>query len=217
MHHTILNFPNLHLATRDAHKLRGYFANRFQEESDLFHNHEADGKSIYRYPLIQYKVISGHPMIVAIGEGAQWMVKAFLEVSEIQIEDQTYPLPSKNLKSRDVPIGVDNNLHRYEFCNPWMALSQKNFELFKKLNPEQQTEKLQKILTGNILSFFNATRHLEKERVMVNLNITERVITRFKNNPMEAFKGNFVTNVQLPDFIGLGRSASRGYGTIKQV
>ena len=217
MHHTILNFPHLNLATRDAHKLRGYFANRFQEESDLFHNHEADGKSIYRYPLIQYKVINGHPMLVAIGEGAQWIVKAFLEVSEIQIEDQVYPLSNKNLKSKKVTIGVDNNLYRYEFCSPWMALSQKNFEVFKKMNPEQQMDKLQKILVGNILSFFNASRHLEKERVMVNLNITDRVLTRFKNNPMEAFKGSFVTNVQMPNFIGLGRSVSRGFGTIKQL
>ena len=217
MHHSILHFPQLRLNARDAHKLRGYFADRFREESDLFHNHEADGKSIYRYPLIQYKVIGKKPIVVGLGEGAKWLVRAFLQVDEIQIDEQVYPIQNKNLKSRDVPIGVGKELYRYEFYSPWMALNQKNYSLFKKMSSEEQNQKLQKILIGNILSFFNAFRHHEKQQVMLHLRIKDRLMTHFKNQTMETYRASFVTNVQLPDYIGLGKSVSRGFGTIKKM
>ena len=45
-------------------------------------------------------------MVVGLGEGAQWLLQAFLQVNEIQIEDQSYPLRSKNLKNKEVQIGV---------------------------------------------------------------------------------------------------------------
>ena len=31
---------------------------------------------------------------------------------------------------------------------------------------------------------------------------------------MQAFSGSFVTNVSLPDGIGLGKSVARGYGAV---
>ena len=54
---TRIKFPDIQLQTRDAHKLRGYFGNLFQEHSPLLHNHYDSGQLRYRYPLIQYKEI----------------------------------------------------------------------------------------------------------------------------------------------------------------
>ena len=83
MQQTLLQFPNLKLAQRDGHKLRGYFSHLFGQESDLFHNHHPDGKVIYRYPRIQYKVVEGEPMLIGLGEGAQLLVERFLRVKDI--------------------------------------------------------------------------------------------------------------------------------------
>ena len=55
---TIIQFPDIRLQTRDAHKLRGYFGNLFKEQSPLLHNHFQDGSTRYAYPLVQYKVIN---------------------------------------------------------------------------------------------------------------------------------------------------------------
>ena len=57
LHLTTIRFPEIALRTRDAHKLRGYFGNLFQEHSPLLHNHWEDGTSRYAYPLVQYKVV----------------------------------------------------------------------------------------------------------------------------------------------------------------
>lgn len=52
----------------DIRKFRGAVIEKTKGQSDLFHNHGADGKSIYRYPLIQYKVIDKRPMVLCLNE-----------------------------------------------------------------------------------------------------------------------------------------------------
>jgi len=37
---------------------------------------------------------------------------------------------------------------------------------------------------------------------------------RLKKVEMAAFTGSFVTNFTIPDYFGLGKSISRGFGTI---
>ena len=53
------------------------------------------------------------------------------------------------------------------------------------------------------------------ERLMAKVNVEEKS-TQFKENKMIAFSGSFIVNALLPDEIGLGKSVSRGFGTIKR-
>ena len=80
---THLTFPDLRLAVRDAHKLRGYFGRVFQEYSPLLHNHLENGGVRYGYPLVQYKVIDGIPMLLGINEGATLLLDLFLRIKVI--------------------------------------------------------------------------------------------------------------------------------------
>ena len=212
-HHTTLNFPEIRLHQRDGHKLRGYFAQKFGEESDLFHNHEKDGRAIYRYPRIQFKVVSGSPVVVGIGDGAQMLVQRFLDIKELDIEGRQYALHHKHLQSGEVEVGVREALYEYRFATPWMALNQENYKRWLDMDERSRQDKLQRILIGNILSFFKAVGHRESQQVMLHLYM-DALPTSFKNQRMTAFRGKFVTNVLLPDYIGLGKSVSRGYGTI---
>jgi len=214
--HTTLNFPEIRLHQRDGHKLRGYFARQFGEESDLFHNHEKDGRAIYRYPRIQFKVVSGSPVVVGIAEGAQMLVQRFLDIKELDIEGETYTLHHKHLQSGEVEVGVRNALYEYQFVTPWMALNQENYKQWLNMDERKRQDKLERILKGNILSFFSALDYFEQQQIMLHIHM-EAVPTTFKNQRMTAFKGKFVTNVQLPDYIGLGKSVSRGYGTVVRV
>ncbi len=51
---------------------------------------------------------------------------------------------------------------------------------------------------------------------MVKGNYFEKM-TKFKNQEMLAFNGNFVTNAELPNWVGIGKSPSRGFGTIEKL
>jgi Cas6b C-terminal domain/Cas6b N-terminal domain len=211
---TIIRFPEINLETRDAHKLRGYFGNLFREHSPLLHNHLETGENAYRYPLVQYKVIAGVPTLVGLNEGADLLIGLFLKIKELQIDSQSYPILQKNIESKSVTIGLSGDLHAYRFETLWMALSQRNYAEYMAEPEEQKPKHLKAILTGNILSFLKAMNYIAEATVLVNLKIIGERKTQFKNNTMLAFQASFVTNTLLPEYIGLGKSVARGFGTI---
>src|SRR3989337_1593190 len=94
---TLIRFPDIRLATRDAHKLRGYFGELFKERSPLLHNHFEDGSLRYKYPLVQYKVVNEVPMLVGLNDGAKLLTELFLKIQELNINGHTYPVFQKNL------------------------------------------------------------------------------------------------------------------------
>ncbi len=212
---TRLHFPEIFLRQRDGHKLRGYFSDRFGADSDLFHNHTPDGKCIYRYPLIQYKVVKRHPMLIGINEGAHLLMERFLQIKRLEIEDRVYLLEQKHMKSEEVEVGVVNALKTYELMSPWQALNQKNYQIYLGLSPNEKQEQLNRILTNNILGFFKSIDCRIEQQILVTTQLTELPIA-FKNKIVLGFKGSFVANVVLPDYIGLGKSVARGFGVIKK-
>jgi hypothetical protein len=214
LHQTIIRFPEIQLATRDAHKLRGHFGTLFQKHSPLLHNHLETGENAYRYPMVQYKVIDGVPMLVGLNEGADLLIGLFLKIKELKIGERTYPVLQKNIESKTLNIGLCEDLHAYRFQTLWMALSQRNYAEYMTEAAEQQPRHLKAILTGNILSLYKSMNYRAETNIMVNLKITAERETKFKNNAMLAFEGIFVANVLLPEYIGLGKSVARGFGTI---
>src|SRR5665213_3364014 len=214
IHQTIIRFPEINLETRDAHKLRGYFGTLFQEHSPLMHNHLETGENAYRYPLVQYKVLDAVPTLVGLNEGADLLIGLFLKIKELKIGERSYPVLQKNIESKIINIGLSEDLHAYRFATLWMALSQHNYAGYMAEAEEQRPKHLKAILTGNILSFFKAMNYRAEATILVNLKIIAERETQFKNNTMLAFEASFVTNVFLPEQIGLGKSVARGFGTI---
>ena len=214
IHTTTIRFPELKLHPSAGHKLRGYFGNLFKERSPLLHNHLADGRSQYRYPLVQYKVIDKIPTLVGIEEGATLLAELFLSIKELRLEAQTYPLYSKNITTRKVEVGVTPaSLQEYCFKTLWFSFNERNYRAYQNTPAAERTDFLQRILVGNILSFFKGVDYRANERILVKLN-AQHHYTQFKNQKMQAFSGSFVTNVSLPDGIGLGKSVARGYGAV---
>ncbi|MDO5656196.1 MAG: CRISPR-associated endonuclease Cas6 [Flavobacteriaceae bacterium] len=216
---TTIKFPQIQLKTRDAHKLRGFFGELFKEYSPLLHNHFADGTLRYKYPDVQYKVINSIPILIGVKDGAKLLPELFLKIQELDIDGTTYPINSKNIESRIDEIGYTDNLIEYEFQTLWMPLNQENYPKYLQLeNEKEQRKMLNSILTGHILGFLR-TMEVELEinqRIMCMTHLSEKS-TQFKNNQMLAFAGTFSTNILLPDLIGIGKSVSRGFGTIKRV
>ena len=218
---TVITFPEITLRVRDGHKLRGYFGNVFKEHSDLLHNHFADGSPQYRYSLVQYKVLNRVPTLVGLGEAASLLVELFLKIKSIEIDGYFYSVLSKNISHQNVTIGLSDDLHTYRFETLWLGLNQKNYSIYQ--NAESVTarnELLKNTAIANINTFYedmgldlDKTQH----KIMMKLNLTEPTFANFKNNKMMAFGGTFTTNALLPNCIGLGKSVSRGFGSIVQV
>ncbi|HYX09099.1 MAG TPA: CRISPR-associated endonuclease Cas6 [Bacteroidales bacterium] len=213
---TIIRFPEIKLRQRDAHKLRGYFGNLFKERSVLLHNHMGNGEFRYHYPLVQYKVIENVPVLVGLGEGARLLTNLFLEIEELDINGHQIPVHHKHIESHKLDIGISEEMQRYRFKTLWMGLNQKNHHQYLISTPEERKQLLEKILTGNLLSFFKYVDLHVKQQIRTEGQFIEKQ-TRFKNRKMLAFDGIFVSNVTIPDLIGLGKSVARGFGTIKRI
>lgn len=207
------------LSVRYGHKLRGFFANRFEDV--LFHQHKKDGSLRYQYPLIQYKIVKNNPFIIGLGNGAELIIKNFLEVDELDLAGHKYENPAGRLEVNQEELFINNNYdmpaYKYCFLTPWLGLSQKNYHKYKNKYASQaqseQSKFFKKILIGNILSFAKGINWWVKEQLIIETKLKE-IEVNFKNQNMLGFKGCFYANVYLPEYIGLGKSVSRGFGTI---
>ena len=94
-----------------------------------------------------------------------------------------------------------------------MALNEHNYRKYIRAKPEEKEQLLTKTLTGNILSFYKGIGFWTKQTILVKPKLREKS-TKFKDQKMIAFEGSFVTNALLPDYVGLGKSASRGFGSV---
>jgi len=215
---SVIRFPEIELKIRDAHKLRGYFGNLFKEHSVLLHNHYKTGESVFKYPLVQYKVLNNLPILIGLNKGAELLTSLFLNIKELNIEGKIYKINFKNINNKKEEIGVKKELFKYKFATLWMGLNQNNYNKYKILKKNKEfdliNELFKSILTGNILSFFKSMNYTEKDTISVLPEITNIKTTKFKGKNMYGFEGSFITNVRLPDYIGLGKSTSRGFGTL---
>jgi hypothetical protein len=221
----VLRLTGQEFAQRDAHKIRGYIG-RLWEEYDLFHNHAGGGRFQYRYPLVQYKVLHGIPHIIGLGEGAPLLAKIFLELKTLRIDDQVYENLHQELSHHEAEFGDAGEAVTYQFVTPWLALNQQNYQKFRSfgldldkreaVQHEMQLDMLQSILVNNVIAVAKALRYTVEQRHRPTVCV-ETCEVKFKGQPMLAFKGIFQMNFHLPDFIGLGKSPARGFGTVKKL
>jgi hypothetical protein len=80
----IIKFEDNQVNRRDAPKIRGYIAAKFPEYVEL--HHHSDQGIIYRYPLIQYKIVNNSPILVGIEKGAEILRRIEPEIKNLDIE-----------------------------------------------------------------------------------------------------------------------------------
>lgn len=211
--YSLIQLENISLKTREAVKLRGFFANLYAD-NDLVHNHSGE-KSIYQYPKVQYKVLNGIPIICGVGEGVNIIHNIGDEVDYIKIDNETLEVFQKKVVITKQSFGIAEDYIDYQFATPWMALNQKNTVTYENVNKIEKEKVLKKILIGNILSLAKGLNYTVEEKIYVWIDLEECVVN-FKNIKMKAFKGNFKTNFVIPDYLGIGKSVARGFGTIKR-
>lgn len=213
MHYTRITFPHIQLSVRDGHKLRGYFGQLFKEHSPLLHNHFEDGSLRYAYPLVQYKVIEKVPHLIGLEEGSQLLTQLFLQIDEIQIEDQRYPVEHKQLQHQEYQLGIGSELYAYRLATPWMGLNQNNYNKYRQLPESEISPFLNRLLRNHLITFLKAMNCSLDQTLLVQSQLHE-TRTQFKNQQMSAFVGTFTTNVEVPPGIGIGKSVARGFGSL---
>jgi len=199
----------------DGRKIRGFFGNLYRNRPE-FHGHEGN-KLIYKHPLIQYKVFGGSALLIGLKEGA-YLLKAVPKLEYLEIYRQRYSILKQNLSSDAISFGLTDRIISYTFSTPWIGLNENNYEKYLSLkhNKNKSHCLLEKILIGNILSMSKSLGYVVTEKIRLISNLNEKnKITVKEGIELTAFDGEFETNFFIPDFWGLGKFSSRGYGTIR--
>lgn len=204
------------LIKNDAYLLRGFFANKFQEYV-LLHQHLAGNTYIYKYPYIQYKNINGYPMIIGIKDGVDVLKNIYNKNATLNLNGQIYEIMEQNIELSDVTFGATEKPLSYSFLTPWLALNEKNYEKYQKLGTwAKRKEMLEKILIGNIISMSKSLGYTVPAPIEARIIKIKEVKTKLKGVPMLGFLGDFSVNFEIPDLWGIGKSVSRGFGTVRR-
>jgi len=212
----LLKMESDQLIKEDSAKLRGFFANKFNNYL-LLHNHLGKNKFLYQYPRIQYKTINQVKVILGLAEGVNVLQDIYNKYDKIVLNKHTYKIFSKEiiLKEEDFGIASDKNI-KYELLSPWFALNEENYQRYKNYNYSERTDQLKSILIRNIMAMAKTFQYFVDSKIIINTNLKETSI-KFKGEDVIGFFGTFQVNFYLPDYIGLGKSVSRGFGTIKKL
>jgi hypothetical protein len=197
--------------------LRGFIGRIFPENS-IIHHHFNDGTSklVYSYPKVQYKIIDGFPIILGLSHGTKVVQEIYETVRQLELKDKVYNILNKKQEINEFYFGsTKNNLH-YKFLTPWLALDEESYKRYKKRNGEERKKQLESILIGNIISMAKGFEYVITDKIVASENVHE-VPTSLKGTPMLGFLGTFSVNFEIPDYWGIGKSVSRGFGTIKRV
>jgi len=198
-----------------AHELRGFFANKFNEYT-LLHQHMFD-KVIYQYPRIQFKMINGTPIILGINEGVELLEEIHTKYSNIKLGENIYEIVESGMVIKNQLFEATNNPFIYEFTTPWFALNQDNYlKFFQLQNKRARDEFLSRILLGNLISISKSFSYTITKELTCTVDIKIRK-GQMKDVKIMTFIGQFYVNFNLPDFFGIGKSVSKGFGSIRKI
>lgn len=209
---TIIIFKTNIFVEESATKLRGYIAKHYRDIPQ-FHHHNRT-KFDYSHPLIQYRMIDGRPMIIGLREGSI-LLQLINNFSELKLGINTYQVLETQRKTIPIKIGFNSEQIPYTFLAPWLALNGENYEKYCKIEHwDERKELLKKILIGNIISMSKSLGYTVPEPIKANIVKMREIRTSLKGTPMLGFLGTFSVNFEIPDYWGIGKSVSRGFGTI---
>ncbi len=211
--HFSMDFP---LKPYEVHRFRGAIINAMEEAPDHFHQHASNGAVIYRYPLIQYKVLKHRPTIVCLEDGADEIHHFFQNRKEpLRIGAKEYIPDIARIYLRHHLLQVWQEPMFYGI-NHWLPFNPENHKTYQSLNGlVERTQFMERILRNNIVQFAHELGWDIKKEIKVQIKkIYAPKSVTYKGMHYKSYKLDFYTNVSLPDYIGLGKAASTGFGVV---
>jgi len=210
----IITFKEL-ISVSQISQFRGSVIEAIGQDKDLAHNHKGENYH-YRYPLVQYKLIAGNPAIVSIEDGSN-QFQAFLAHKNLRItlNNSNTILTLENNTLQHVEIKHCEVFFRYQLSH-WLALNKNNFSKYEETQPLTDKIKfLEKILTGNILSMCKGLDITVTAKIEVSITaIKDEKWAFLKKQKLRQFDVQFISNMHIPNYLGLGKAVAHGYGMI---
>ncbi len=203
----------------DIPKFRGAVIEASERKSNLFHNHYSNEEFIYRYPLIQYKIINKKPSIICLNEGTD-DIHYLLNNREFnfRIDKEMIKFEIEEIYLKYFLLQPWNENFKYHLHN-WLPLNQENYVKYNELEGlGEKIEFLDEILYKHLEIMIEELKINSEIKLQSKiLEIKEEDFLPLKGQYLKSMKINFKTNLSLPDYIGIGKGSSVGFGIIKKL
>ncbi len=213
----IVKFDNI-ITPQEIQQFRGAVIASLNEKDVLFHNHKEDGVS-YHYPRIQYKRIQQKAAIVCVKEGIKAIGELFYAGNyHYKIGERDVDMCIKAINTFETDIDFCEESIHYRLLN-WLPLNSENYKGYQTIEGmAQRILFLEGKLIGNLLAFFTEMGFRAEKQIDLHItDIKGQRLAHYKGVKLMAFDVEFKANLILPQYIGIGKSASVGFGTLTRI
>jgi hypothetical protein len=203
---------------------RGAVARKVGIEHEWFHNHDNEHGGFHnRYPLIQYKLDTYkgqmRPMLLCLEEGIEEAHHLFSQPEwNLTLKGEKYDLRIGKLNVNQYTLNVWEQSFHYRL-HKWQVFNTDRYNHWKQLDGiAEQYAFMEEKLAIQIASFGKGVGWQPEQPIAVKITSPFKAEwLDYKQTKVQVFSLDFKVNVSLPDFIGLGKGASRGLGVVRRV
>jgi hypothetical protein len=180
-------------------------------------NKNTDSDCIHRYQAIQCKYIKNELIVIGISQGAG-LLHRFVEGRDtILAGANACIITGRDSVIRNEEFGITSSPHTYEFQTPWLALNQQNAKKFYDLKGKPDRDAfMHKLLLGHLNALAKSLDYKPPSPITCEAKVRFRR-DRIDDENIMVFLGKFQSNLRIPDFLGIGQSVSRGFGTVRHI
>ena len=169
----------------------------------------------FSYPRVQVKILNEQIYIIGINEGVDSVLSIPETIKELDFGNITFSINDFEVETQTQQFIPSGSVIKYSFLTPWAALNQVTGNKYRSLPNKKKISYLNKLLGFNLNFLAKEMGVSADSGVYTKVEIPNLYPKSIDDNKWKSFKGEFKTNIVLPNYIGLGNGITRGYGTIK--
>lgn len=199
---------------KTPYQVKGVFINKHPDEP-VTPMLDGTYRNKFSYPRVQIKILEEQIHIIGINEGVQPVLLIPENIKELNFGNITFAINDFEVKTLNQQFVSSNKIISYSFLTPWAALNYLTSKKYRSIPYKKKALYLNKLLGRNLIFLAKEMGVSVEKGIYVKVEIPNLHPKSIDDNKWKTFKGEFKTNVILPDFIGLGNGITRGHGTIK--
>lgn len=169
----------------------------------------------FSYPRVQVKILNEQICIIGIKEGVDSVLSLPETIKELDFGNITFSINDFEVETQTQQFIPSGSVIKYSFLTPWAALNQITGDKYRSLPNKKKISYLNKLLGFNLNFLAKEMGVCVDNGIYTKVKIPNLYPKAIDDNKWKSFKGEFKTNIVLPNYIGIGNGITRGYGTIK--
>jgi hypothetical protein len=198
---------------KTAYQVKGVFMKQYPN-SPVIPMLDGRYRDKFLYPRVQVKILNEQIYLVGIKDGADPVLEMIKDFELLNFGNITFNISDVEIEESIDPFKHVDQLLRYRFVSPWVALSKNTQNRYKFLKNKDRTAFLNRLLGQNIVFLAREMGVDLNDKVYTKLKLNSLFPKPIYENNWGSFSGEFQTNFVLPNYIGLGNGITRGYGAI---